>query len=143
MITAVIVLLLRIVLVIILYSFLGWMIYTLWRDLRFNTQLIQFQKVPALTLLRQGADEDNVETTYTISEVTIGRETGNTICLQDDTISSIHSRFIYKNRHWWIEDLSSTNGTFLNDELIISPTILMSGDEVRIGKQIMEVKILD
>ena len=119
------------------------MIYTLWRDLRFNTQLIQFQKVPALTLLRPSTDEDNAETTYTISEVTIGREAGNTIRIQDDTISSIHSRFIYKNRHWWIEDLSSTNGTFLNDEVIISPTILMSGDEVRVGNQIMEVKILD
>jgi pSer/pThr/pTyr-binding forkhead associated (FHA) protein len=143
MIAAVIVLLLRIVLVIILYSFLGWMIYTLWRDLRFNTQLIQFQKVPSLILLRPGTDDDIAETTYTISEVTIGREAGNTICLQDDTISSTHSRFIYKNKHWWIEDLSSTNGTFLNDERIVSPTILMSGDEVRVGKQIMEVKILD
>jgi pSer/pThr/pTyr-binding forkhead associated (FHA) protein len=119
------------------------MIYTLWRDLRFNTQLIQFHKVPSLTLLRPGTDEDTAETTYTISEVTIGREAGNTICLQDDTISAVHSRFIYKNKHWWIEDLSSTNGTFLNDERIISPTILMSGDEVRVGKQIMEVKILD
>ena len=119
------------------------MIYTLWRDLRFNTQLIQSQRVPAITLVRPGTDEDNTETTYTISEVTIGREEGNTISLQDDTVSTIHSRFIYKNRHWWIEDLSSTNGTFLNDERIVSPTILMSGDEVRIGKQIMEVKILD
>ena len=141
MITAVLVLLLRIVLVIILYSFLAWMIYTLWRDLRFNTQLLQSQRVTAITLLRRGTDEENIEATYTIAEITIGREQGNTIYLQEDTISSIHSRFIYKNKHWWIEDLSSTNGTFLNDERIVSPTILMSGDEVRVGKQIMEVKI--
>lgn len=141
MVTAVVVLLLRILLAVILYSFLGWMIYTLWRDLRFNTQLLQSQKVPAITMVRRSTNEDSVESTYSIPEVTIGRDQGNTISVHEDTVSSVHTRFIYKNKHWWVEDLGSTNGTFLNDERIIHPTILISGDEVRVGNQIIEVQI--
>lgn len=141
MVTAVVVLLLRILLAVVLYTFLGWMIYTLWRDLRFNTQLLQSQKIPMITILRPSPSEDNVESTYSTPEIIIGRDQGNTISIPEDTVSSIHCRLVYKNKHWWIEDLASTNGTFLNDERIINPTILISGDEVRIGNQILEIQI--
>jgi pSer/pThr/pTyr-binding forkhead associated (FHA) protein len=47
----------------------------------------------------------------------------------------------YRNGHWWIEDIFSTNGTYLNDEKIVTPTILISGDDIHIGNQFYEVRI--
>lgn len=143
MIAPIIVLLLRVILVIVLYSFLGWMIFTLWKDLKFNSQIIQAQKPPAITLIDRSGETDFGELTFSATDVSIGRDPGNTVCLDDDTISTRHANLVYRNGHWWIEDLASTNGTFLNDERVINPTILIPGDEIQVGKQFFEVNISD
>ena len=143
MIAPIIVFVLRILLVLILYSFLGWTIYTLWRDLRLKSMTVQIQKVPAITLIERSGAAENKESSYTIPEITFGRDPGNTIFLEDETVSNRHAVLNYRNGHWWIEDNFSTNGTFLNDEKIVAPTILISGDDIHIGNQFYEVVIKD
>jgi pSer/pThr/pTyr-binding forkhead associated (FHA) protein len=141
MFAAIIVLILRILLVLLLYGFLGWTIYTLWKDLRFKSLSVQLQKVPTITLIDRSGVVENKENTFSIAEVTIGREPGNSISIDDETVSNRHAFLNYRNGHWWVEDLLSTNGTFLNDEKVVTPTILISGDELHIGNQFFEVRI--
>jgi pSer/pThr/pTyr-binding forkhead associated (FHA) protein len=102
---------------------------------------VQLQKVPALTLIDRSGVIENNKNSYEISEVTIGRDPGNTISIDDTTVSNRHAVLNYRNGHWWIEDLLSTNGTFLNDEKITAPTILISGDDLHIGSQFYEVRL--
>ena len=141
MLASIIVLILRVLLVIVLYGFLGWTIYTLWKDLQFKSQAVQIQKVPAITLIERSGVNQNKENTFSIPEISIGRDAGNLIILDDAAVSSRHAILSYRNNHWWIEDLVSTNGTYLNDEKVVTPTILISGDDLHIGNQFYEVRL--
>ena len=137
---AIIVLVLRILLVIVLYCFLGWTIYTLWRDLKFQSQVLMTKKIPAISIYSD-TDPSFEKLTFVKSEVSIGRDETCDLILPEETISSRHTRLNYRNAHWWVEDLLSTNGTFLNDERVETPTILISGDELRIGNNILVIDI--
>ena len=73
-------------------------------------------------------------------EVTVGRSPGCAVPLDDDTFaSSIHARVFRRSGELWIEDLGSTNGTFLNDERLDVPARLRRGDRVKVGSTILEV----
>lgn len=137
---AVLVLLLRVLILIALFCFLGWMVYTLWRDLKFQSQNLATQKIPHISVY-QDNDPASTKLIYTRPELQIGRDAACDIQINDDTVSNHHARLIYKNKQWWIEDLLSTNGTFLNDERIETPTILISGDELRVGNITLLVEI--
>ena len=73
-------------------------------------------------------------------EVTVGRSPGCAVPLEDDTFaSSIHARVFRRSGELWLEDLGSTNGTWLNDERLDAPVRLQRGDRVKIGSTILEV----
>jgi pSer/pThr/pTyr-binding forkhead associated (FHA) protein len=138
--TAILILIFRIVLLIILLSFFGWAIYTLWLDLRFQTQSLVTRKIPFISILRENESVDNRQV-FLQSELRIGRDPASEILVNHEPVSNQHARLWYRNKQWWIEDLLSTNGTFLNDERIETPTILISGDEIRVGKVLLEIEI--
>lgn len=138
--TAVLILVFRILLLLSLLSFFGWAIYTLWMDLKFQTQSLVSRKIPFISILRENESADTRQT-FTQQELRIGRDDTCEIQLNDDTVSNQHARLWFRNKQWWIEDLLSTNGTFLNDERIETPTILISGDEIRIGKVLLLIDI--
>jgi pSer/pThr/pTyr-binding forkhead associated (FHA) protein len=56
------------------------------------------------------------------------------VCFGDDTVSARHARLSYHHNQWWVEDLQSRNGTYLNDERVSVPTVIVSGDELRYGQ---------
>ena len=66
--------------------------------------------------------------------VTLGRAQGNTVVIMDDFASANHARIVLDRGKWWLEDRQSRNGTQLNGEAIVRPTILTDGDEIGIGK---------
>jgi pSer/pThr/pTyr-binding forkhead associated (FHA) protein len=73
-------------------------------------------------------------------EVTIGRSPGCAVALEDDTFaSSIHARVFRRNGEFWLEDLGSTNGTWLNDSKVDGLERLQRGDRVKIGSTLLEV----
>jgi hypothetical protein len=73
-------------------------------------------------------------------EVTLGRSPGCAVSLEDDTFaSSIHARVYRRSGELWLEDLGSTNGTWLNDSKVDVPERLQRGDHVKIGSTILEV----
>lgn len=75
------------------------------------------------------------------SETTIGRKTTNDLVLNDTTVSGIHCRVLAEKDAIYLEDLGSTNGTYLNGERLMEKTKLHRGDKVTIGKQTYSVSI--
>jgi pSer/pThr/pTyr-binding forkhead associated (FHA) protein len=73
--------------------------------------------------------------THTIDrEVTVGRGGGCALVLNDDTyVSQLHARLFPQNGEGYVEDLGSTNGTFVNGHKTVGATPLRNGDTVRIG----------
>lgn len=138
--SGIVVLILRILLAAALYAFLGWALYTLWRDLRIQSLVLASQKAPAITLTRIGMDEYE-PANFQKSELFIGRDQSASLPIMDDTVSARHARLVYRNNQWWVEDLKSTNGTFLNEEPVRTMTVLVSGDEIRVGQTVMRVEI--
>lgn len=73
-------------------------------------------------------------------EVTVGRSPGCAVSLEDDSfISSVHARVYRRSGELWLEDLGSTNGTWLNDERVDGPSRLQRGDRVKVGSTTLEV----
>ncbi|MCX6159187.1 MAG: FHA domain-containing protein [Ignavibacteriae bacterium] len=79
--------------------------------------------------------------TFTVSPMgaSIGRQQGD-IVLQDSTISRMHARILMTNGQFYIEDLGSTNGTFVNEKRITS-SVLSNNDTVRLGNVSLTFKI--
>lgn len=67
-------------------------------------------------------------------EITIGRSSVSTLQLEDDFASGTHARLIRRGRDWFIEDLDSRNGTWLNGQRIDQPERLAEGMDLRIGQ---------
>jgi len=140
MILAITVFILRVLIIAALFSFLGWLVFTLWRELSFQSQSLTARKIPYLSLTQDGNESESRQI-YTQPELRIGRDPSCEVHLADDTVSSHHARVWFRNKQWWVEDMLSTNGTYLNEEKIETATILISGDELRIGKVILIVEI--
>ena len=73
-------------------------------------------------------------------EIEIGRADHCTIQLSDDYASQVHARLSARNGAWVVEDLGSTNGTFLNERRLESPNEVRAGDRVRIGTTVLELR---
>jgi hypothetical protein len=73
------------------------------------------------------------------SALVIGRTHGNDIVIADDMVSSTHARITPVPEGAILEDLNSTNGTYLNDLRISSPQTLSPGDHITIGVLILAV----
>ncbi|HVS33747.1 MAG TPA: FHA domain-containing protein [Thermoanaerobaculia bacterium] len=71
------------------------------------------------------------------NEYTIGRDDTNSIPVPDGSISSKHARLLRNEQGFWVEDLGSRNGTFVNGEKVTDKRLLSNGDLVRFGKVIM------
>ncbi|GAB2868106.1 FHA domain-containing protein FhaB/FipA [Nocardioides pacificus] len=72
--------------------------------------------------------------------VLIGRGSDAAIRLDDDYVSTRHARIAASNDQWFVEDLGSTNGTYIGSARITQPTTLNLGTQVRIGKTILELR---
>ena len=71
-------------------------------------------------------------------ELTVGRAAKCTLTLDDTFISSVHARVVWRDRTFVVEDAGSTNGTFLNQERLLAPTVLRLGDRIQIGSTVLE-----
>ena len=69
----------------------------------------------------------------TDQQITMGRANDATLVLNDDYASTYHARIFPQDGQWLVEDLGSTNGTYLNEEPLSGPQPLYDGDRIRIG----------
>ncbi len=74
------------------------------------------------------------------NELIIGRADKCHLILDDTYVSQVHARIFSKGDGFLVEDLGSTNGTYLNRRRITSPVELQRGDRVKIGKTVLELR---
>ena len=72
--------------------------------------------------------------------VLIGRNPECALVLDDDFASGRHARLLHRNGTWHVEDLGSTNGTYLNDERLSAPAPFETSDSMRIGRTVIVVE---
>ncbi len=74
------------------------------------------------------------------SGTVIGRNPECALVLDDDFASGRHARIFQRDGAWFVEDLGSTNGTFLGNERLTTPTRVDAGSALRIGKTVVELR---
>jgi pSer/pThr/pTyr-binding forkhead associated (FHA) protein len=72
--------------------------------------------------------------------VTLGRADDSTLVITDDYASSRHARLVPGDGTWLVEDLGSTNGTYLGSDKVVRPTPVPIGRPIRIGKTVLELR---
>ena len=70
----------------------------------------------------------------------MGRAPECELALDDTFVSQQHARLFAKNGSWYVEDLGSTNGTFVNDQRLAAPAMVQPGDRVRVGTTVLELR---
>ncbi|HUC24485.1 MAG TPA: FHA domain-containing protein [Streptosporangiaceae bacterium] len=76
----------------------------------------------------------------TDQQITIGRADDATLVLSDDYASTRHARLFPQDGQWLVEDLGSTNGTYLDRQKVTRPTPVPVGVPIRIGKTVLELR---
>jgi pSer/pThr/pTyr-binding forkhead associated (FHA) protein len=76
----------------------------------------------------------------TQQQITVGRANDATLVLNDDYASSRHARIFPQDGQWIVEDLGSTNGTYLDRQKVTRPMPVPLGVPIRIGKTVLELR---
>ena len=94
---------------------------------------------PTQVVVTQGS---NTGATASLAQapILIGRGNDAAIRLDDDYVSTRHARIAASGDQWFVEDLGSTNGTYIGTVRITQPTTITLGTQVRIGKTILELR---
>ena len=72
-------------------------------------------------------------------EVTVGRAAGCQVTLDDTYASQMHARLYRRDGQLLVEDLGSTNGTWLNRQKVTGPLVIQRGDRLQVGNTVMEL----
>ena len=94
---------------------------------------------PTQVVVTSGSNE-GVSVPLDRAPILIGRGTDAAVRLDDDYASTRHARIAASGDQWYVEDLGSTNGTYIGSARITRPTTLTLGTQVRIGKTILELR---
>jgi pSer/pThr/pTyr-binding forkhead associated (FHA) protein len=125
---------LRILSALAVYSFLGWALFLLWRLLRQEALDLASRKTTPLALLISSPDQEDRLFEVTQNDVAIGRDPDCECLLSHVTVSARHARLAFHHGQWWVDDLLSTNGTKLNEEPLQMPTVVVNGDTIMCGQ---------
>ncbi|WP_370291495.1 FHA domain-containing protein [Nocardioides sp.] len=75
-----------------------------------------------------------------LAPVLIGRGNDAAIRLDDDYVSTRHARIVSSGGQWYVEDLGSTNGTYLGSQRLTQAVPIGLGSQIRVGKTIVELR---
>jgi pSer/pThr/pTyr-binding forkhead associated (FHA) protein len=134
------ILLLRVVFIFLLYFFVFQVVRVMTREMRFaagaGTQSVPVQQMPSGALSVEDPGESNLYAgqILPLDPVTIiGRDRRATIPVEHSFISAEHTQISWQGGQWWVSDLRSTNGTWVNGNQISVSTAIQPGDEIRVG----------
>lgn len=133
----VVILILRGAVVLLLYFFLWQVLRVVLRDLRAGAQPVRRETslYGNLVIMASGQTGLPVGKTFPLSPTTIiGRSMDTDVALNDTFLSNEHARLVFQGSEWLLEDMGSTNGTFVNGFEVRAPTAINIGDVIRIGR---------
>lgn len=132
--TVVTIWLLRLLFLALLYAFLFGVVRVLLRDLR-TAAREPLSALGRLVVVASEVDEPAAGAVFPLDAVgTLGRDVNNTIVVDDPFASAEHAVVSFRGRHWYVEDLDSTNGTYLNGQRIDALASVAFGDELQVGR---------
>ena len=136
-------LILRLLLVVLLYSFLAAVLLMLWRDLRQASVRSERTRPDGQLVVLHTPDETlAVGTAFPLQSITsIGRSPVNTIPIPDNYASGQHALLTWREGQWWLEDQDSRNGTLLNGVRIGDPTVVSAGDVIGVGRTQLKLEL--
>lgn len=73
-------------------------------------------------------------------ELTIGRAENSDLVIDDEYASTQHAKLVLINNDWLIQDLNSTNGTYIGENRVGTPAVVKVGQAIRIGKTVFELR---
>ena len=73
-------------------------------------------------------------------ELTVGRASGCQVRVDDTYASQLHARIFQRDGQLFVEDLGSTNGTYLNRVKVAGPMVMHKGDRLQVGNTVLEVR---
>jgi pSer/pThr/pTyr-binding forkhead associated (FHA) protein len=132
---------LRLLMAVCLYAFLGWALFSLWKDLQTQGFSLVRRKAPSLSITLQRAGVETTRRTFQQTEISVGRDSACDVSLNDDSVSARHIHLSHHHGQWWVEDLGSTNGTRLNQSTLATPTVITTGDQIECGHTALIVSI--
>ena len=135
---------LRLVLAVLLYAFLGALFWMLWQDVRATARATasRGRRLGRLVVLESNLPTLAQGATFPLMPITsLGRAPTNTAPLPDETASLEHALLHLRDGQWWLEDLDSRNGTRLNDTPIHAPAPVVPGDIISVGHVKLKVEL--
>ena len=143
--TEVIVLGLRVAVIALLYVLIFQLLATIRRDLKRPSQAtMAHTRRVRLVVLEPGHSDLMKGDEIPLEAVnSLGRAQTNSVCLNDDVVSAQHAILSLRQKQWWLEDLGSTNGSFVNRRPIGGPTIVAPGDTIEIGRVTLKLEKQD
>ena len=125
--------LVRLLVLLALYAFLFMVVRVLLRDLRAASR--GPTELGRLVVLAAPHGEPPAGTTFPLDALTtLGRDVNNAIVIDDPFASAEHAVLTFRGRAWYVEDLESTNGTFVNGVPVERVAPLGFGDELQVGE---------
>jgi hypothetical protein len=123
----------RILFLVLVYAFLYLVVRVVLRDLRAASR--GPAELGRLMVLASPRGEPRPGSSFPLDVVTsLGRDVNNGIVLDDPFASAEHALLTFRGRNWYIEDLDSTNGTFVNGAPVDGVGPLGFGDELQVGE---------
>jgi predicted component of type VI protein secretion system len=124
----------------LLYLFLFQVVRALVRDLRAATQSA-VAELGRLHVLASPAGDPPVGAAFSLDAITsLGRDVNNSIVIDDPFASTEHAILTFRGRDWYVEDLGSTNGTYINGNRVEGVAPLGFGDELQVGQVRMRLE---
>jgi pSer/pThr/pTyr-binding forkhead associated (FHA) protein len=96
-------------------------------------------KAPSVLVVHP-ADGSKAQTFRLSEPLEVGRSESCRVRVDDTYVSQVHAKLYGKNGAWYVEDLGSTNGTYVNDRRVAAPIQVHAGDVVRVGKTLLELR---
>lgn len=129
------VILVRLAVLALLYLFLAVVLRVVWRDVVRAAPRRRGSVGRAFLVVQSGGQKLRAGSRIAIEgAASIGRDSDNQIVIDDTTVSGRHAALIYRDGCWWLEDLGSTNGTWLGDRRVENPQPVGNGELIQVGR---------